>query len=179
VVDLWRAFGKYGRIGEVYVPNKVDIRGCRFGFVKFKEVTNVTEFSKKLENVWFGTYKLRINLARFGREGIRGVQAANMGDLGRSSTMGKTFVPSDERCYDAPIVFYIFQCCFSLFPSSFSLLCFPLLSSTSQSHPLYFLQTNYYTQVYQFNLLLISFKLARKTKTLKEFDVFIWVRSEV
>jgi hypothetical protein len=58
----------------------VDIRGCRFGFVKFKEVTNVTEFSKKLENVWFGTYKLRINLARFGREGIRGVQAANMGD---------------------------------------------------------------------------------------------------
>ncbi|PNX70332.1 serine/arginine-rich splicing factor 2-like protein, partial [Trifolium pratense] len=72
VVDLWKVFGKYGRVGEVYVPNKVDKRGCRFGFVKFKEVRNVEELSKKLEDVWHGTYKLRVNLARFGRDGNKG-----------------------------------------------------------------------------------------------------------
>jgi hypothetical protein len=39
-------------VGEVYVPNKVDKRGCRLGFVKLKEVLDVEELSKKLENVW-------------------------------------------------------------------------------------------------------------------------------
>jgi hypothetical protein len=47
-------------VGEVYVPNKVDKRGCRLGFVKFKEVLDVEELSKKLENVWHGSYKLRV-----------------------------------------------------------------------------------------------------------------------
>jgi hypothetical protein len=54
-------------VGEVYVPNKVDVRGRRFGFAKFLEVKNVEELSKSLEEVWCGTYKLRVNLSRFGR----------------------------------------------------------------------------------------------------------------
>jgi hypothetical protein len=91
----------------------------------------------------------------------------SMGDLGRSPIIRKKCEPLDERSYNALTVFYIFLFNFFLFASSLSLLCFPLLSSTSQPHTLYFLQTNYYMQVYQFNLLLISFKLARKTKTLK------------
>ncbi|MCI42072.1 RNA recognition motif, partial [Trifolium medium] len=39
--DLWKLFVKYGRVGEVYIPKKLDIRGRRFGFVKFKEVKEV------------------------------------------------------------------------------------------------------------------------------------------
>ncbi|MCI18892.1 endonuclease/exonuclease/phosphatase family protein, partial [Trifolium medium] len=64
---LWKVFARYGRVGEVYVPNKVDRWGRRFGFTKFLEVQNVEESSKKLGDVWCGTYKLRINLSRFGR----------------------------------------------------------------------------------------------------------------
>jgi hypothetical protein len=67
VVDLWRVFAKYGRVGEVYVPNKVDRRGRRFGFAKFLEVLNVEELSRQLEEVWCGSFKLKVNLSRFGR----------------------------------------------------------------------------------------------------------------
>jgi hypothetical protein len=48
-------FLKYGRVGEVYLPKKLDKRGKRFGFVKFKEVEVLSE---KLRDVWMGSYKL-------------------------------------------------------------------------------------------------------------------------
>jgi RNA recognition motif-containing protein len=67
VVDLWRIFAKFGRVGEVYIPSKKDKWGRGFGFVKFFEVGNVEELSLKLSEVWCGTYKLRINLSRFGK----------------------------------------------------------------------------------------------------------------
>jgi hypothetical protein len=69
VVDLWRVFAKFGRVGEVYVPKKLDKWGRRFGFVKYLEVKNVEELSLKLEDVWVGSNKLRINLSFFGRDG--------------------------------------------------------------------------------------------------------------
>ncbi|GAU20806.1 hypothetical protein TSUD_132910 [Trifolium subterraneum] len=65
--DLNQLFVKFGRVGEVYVPKKLDIKGRRFGFVKFKDVTNVEVLSDKLKDVWFGTFKLWINRTRFGR----------------------------------------------------------------------------------------------------------------
>ncbi|MCI40109.1 RNA-binding protein 25-like, partial [Trifolium medium] len=67
VVDLWKVFAKYGRVGEVYIPKKKDKWGRRFGFVKFKEVKNVEELSRRLGEVWCGTYKVRINLSRFAK----------------------------------------------------------------------------------------------------------------
>ncbi|MCH90542.1 endonuclease/exonuclease/phosphatase family protein, partial [Trifolium medium] len=60
-------FAKFGRVGEVYLPNKVDKWGRRFGFVKYKEVNNLEELIIKLGDVWCGSYKLRINLSKFGR----------------------------------------------------------------------------------------------------------------
>ncbi|MCI42544.1 endonuclease/exonuclease/phosphatase family protein, partial [Trifolium medium] len=33
--DLWKLFLKFGKVGEVYIPKKLDKRGRRFGFVKF------------------------------------------------------------------------------------------------------------------------------------------------
>jgi hypothetical protein len=67
-VELWALFAKHGRVGEVYIPNKRDKRGNRFGFVRFKEVKNVEAFSARLEDVWVGMYKVRINLTRFARK---------------------------------------------------------------------------------------------------------------
>ncbi|MCI22421.1 RNA-binding protein 25-like, partial [Trifolium medium] len=37
VTELWSKFARHGRVGEVYVPKKLDKQGRRFGFVKFKE----------------------------------------------------------------------------------------------------------------------------------------------
>jgi hypothetical protein len=66
-VELWSLFAKHGRIGEVYIPNKRDKRGNRFGFVRFKEVKDIESLSSRLEDVWVRMYKLRINLSRFAR----------------------------------------------------------------------------------------------------------------
>jgi hypothetical protein len=71
VMELWTIFAKFGRVGEVYVPKKRDKRGNRFGFVKFKEVTNIEALSSRLEDVWLGTYKLRVNLSLFDRNKVK------------------------------------------------------------------------------------------------------------
>jgi hypothetical protein len=64
---LWKVFARYGRVGEVFIPKKLDKWGGRFGFVKFMEVKNVEELSRRLGDVWLGTFKLRVNLSRFAK----------------------------------------------------------------------------------------------------------------
>lgn len=39
--DLWREFMKWGSVREVFIPQKKDKYGRRFGFVRFKAVDNV------------------------------------------------------------------------------------------------------------------------------------------
>jgi hypothetical protein len=73
VVELWSLFAKHGRVGEVYVPNKRDKHGNRFGFVKFKEIKSLEALTARLEDVWMGTFRLRINLSLFGRNKRRAV----------------------------------------------------------------------------------------------------------
>ncbi|GAU30796.1 hypothetical protein TSUD_355220 [Trifolium subterraneum] len=64
---LRELFQKYGGVAKVYIPKKFDKRGCRFGFVKFKEVIEVEALTENLKDVWLGSFKLRVNRARFGR----------------------------------------------------------------------------------------------------------------
>jgi hypothetical protein len=54
-------------VGEVYIPKKLDKKGRRFGFVKFKEVHEVEKLSESLSDVWIGSFKLWINRSRFQR----------------------------------------------------------------------------------------------------------------
>ncbi|MCI41848.1 hypothetical protein A2U01_0063082, partial [Trifolium medium] len=58
---------RYGSLGDVYIPNKVDKWGKKFAFVKFKGVKEVDELVTRLEDVWSGNFKLRVNRARFDR----------------------------------------------------------------------------------------------------------------
>ncbi|XVF11360.1 hypothetical protein REPUB_Repub08aG0021100 [Reevesia pubescens] len=66
--DLWFVLTKYGaglgRIPDVFIPQKKDKRGGRFGFVKFKEVKDVNALLAKLNLIWFGSFKLRVSLAK-------------------------------------------------------------------------------------------------------------------
>jgi len=52
------------------VAKKRDIRGKHFGFVRFLEVVVQEELGFRLEDVWIGESKLKVNLARFGRERV-------------------------------------------------------------------------------------------------------------
>jgi hypothetical protein len=68
--DLWKVFGRFGRLGDVYIPNKVDKWGKRFAFVKFREEKYVEELSDSLDDIWLGSFKLKVNRLRFGRKEV-------------------------------------------------------------------------------------------------------------
>nr|KAJ0206447.1 hypothetical protein LSAT_V11C500256130 [Lactuca sativa] len=63
--DLWKIFQAYGLVVDVYIAKKKNIKNKRFGFVRFIKVNDPTSFERKLNDIWIGQHKLRINLARF------------------------------------------------------------------------------------------------------------------
>jgi hypothetical protein len=67
VGDLLKLFAKHGRVGEVFIPQKLNTWGCRFGFVKFREVKNVGELERMLADIWLGSFKLRVDLSLFAK----------------------------------------------------------------------------------------------------------------
>jgi hypothetical protein len=94
--DLWGLFLKYGRVREVYIPKKLDKWGRRFGFVKFKEVKDVEAMSASLVDVWLGSFKLRVNHARFSRSEKNEVDPLGVGSQGtcvekEGSQAGRSF----------------------------------------------------------------------------------------
>lgn len=68
LLDLQKLFGMFGRVGEVFISKKMDRWGNRFGFVKFQDVVGEEDLGGRLEDVWWGDWRLKVNRARFGRE---------------------------------------------------------------------------------------------------------------
>jgi RNA recognition motif-containing protein len=66
-LDLWHRFGRFGRVGDVYIPKKVDKQGRRFGFVKYREVSDATELLRSISDIWIGSFKLRVNRSKFSK----------------------------------------------------------------------------------------------------------------
>ncbi|MCH82832.1 RNA recognition motif [Trifolium medium] len=55
-------------VGDIFIPSKKTKLGYNFGFVRYRSVTNVDVLLNKLQDIWLGTYKLRVNVSRFGRD---------------------------------------------------------------------------------------------------------------
>ncbi|MCH92992.1 RNA recognition motif, partial [Trifolium medium] len=96
--DLWKLLRKFGRIWDVYIPPKLVKRGCRFGFVKFLEVHSAKDLLRRLDKVWWGTYKLRFNMPRFDRDASKEVEVKDHkshrvagGRTGRVVEKGRSF----------------------------------------------------------------------------------------
>ncbi|WJX71605.1 hypothetical protein P8452_55583 [Trifolium repens] len=96
--DLWNIFRHYWKVGEVFIPNKLDKGGKRFGFARFEDVEDKQKLLHKLEETWIGTYKLRANLPKFRRgEEIRkpidsgGRYGGTTGGEARFQTNGQSF----------------------------------------------------------------------------------------
>lgn len=91
---LWQIFARFGNVGEVFIPNKVDKWGKRFAFVKFREVRDVEELEGRMQEVMCGEEVLKVNLARFGREeGGKGpVMGVRRGEFPRANVVaGRSF----------------------------------------------------------------------------------------
>ncbi|CAI9263270.1 unnamed protein product [Lactuca saligna] len=65
---LWQTFQRYGTIVDLYLARKRNVKNKRFGFVRFIRIENISDFEGKLNGIWIGNYKLRVNLARFQRK---------------------------------------------------------------------------------------------------------------
>ncbi|GLU16543.1 hypothetical protein SLE2022_329740 [Rubroshorea leprosula] len=60
---LWNSFQMYGRVVDVYLPSKRDKRGKRYGFVRLTGVKDETQMERRLNEMWIGSYKLRVKIA--------------------------------------------------------------------------------------------------------------------
>ncbi|KAJ0482871.1 putative RNA recognition motif domain, nucleotide-binding alpha-beta plait domain superfamily [Helianthus annuus] len=63
--DLIQVLKGYGDIQGTYIARKYDKLGKRFGFVSFVNVNDPVSLENELKDVWIGSYKLFIVLARF------------------------------------------------------------------------------------------------------------------
>lgn len=56
-----------GQVEDVFIPEKRDKQGKKFGFVRFKGRVDKEEVLQKLNKVWVGTYIIKAFLPRFSR----------------------------------------------------------------------------------------------------------------
>ncbi|KAJ0805473.1 putative RNA recognition motif domain, nucleotide-binding alpha-beta plait domain superfamily [Helianthus annuus] len=63
--NLYAVLKGFGDINGTYIARKYDKLGKRFGFVSFRNVKDPLGLEKELKDVWIGSYKLFIVLARF------------------------------------------------------------------------------------------------------------------
>lgn len=65
--DLRRNFEPVGRVEDIFLPEKRDKMGKRFGFVRFRQIEEPGRILERLNKVWIGSYIIRAFLPRFER----------------------------------------------------------------------------------------------------------------
>jgi len=63
--DMWKIFQRRGRIKDIFISRRLNIKRQRFRFVRFHEVVEEDELERRLNAIWIGTWKLRANKAKY------------------------------------------------------------------------------------------------------------------
>lgn len=61
----WEVFNRWGRVQEVFIPDKRNRQGKKFGFVRFYGIRDPSAFGRKLDQIVIGCTKLFVNKPRF------------------------------------------------------------------------------------------------------------------
>ncbi|KAL4554330.1 hypothetical protein LXL04_039550 [Taraxacum kok-saghyz] len=64
---LWKTFQNYGTVVDVYIPKKRDVTNRKFGFVRFSNISTPAQCVVRLQNIWIGSFKVRVSVARYQR----------------------------------------------------------------------------------------------------------------
>ncbi|KAJ9547472.1 hypothetical protein OSB04_020015 [Centaurea solstitialis] len=90
--SLWQVFKKQGELVDLYLARKRNGWGRRFGFVRFVKVSEWRSLEIKLNVIWLGNFKLKVNLARYGRKSLKSRDSSQGGKEfgGRSHLRGTT-----------------------------------------------------------------------------------------
>ncbi|KAK9058049.1 hypothetical protein SSX86_022889 [Deinandra increscens subsp. villosa] len=63
--DLWKRCERWGTVTDVYIAKHLSRAGHRFAFVRFKKVDDIDAMLMNLRSMWFGTYHVFADVARF------------------------------------------------------------------------------------------------------------------
>ena len=66
-MELWSHFNQWGEVKEVFIPNRRNKEGKRYGFVRLRGVTDVRNVEKALDNSFIRGVKLHVNTPKYGR----------------------------------------------------------------------------------------------------------------
>jgi len=66
--DLWFHFKKWGDVRELFISKKRNKMGRRYGFVRFKGVSDVRALERQLDNLVVGGLKIYVNVPKYARE---------------------------------------------------------------------------------------------------------------
>ncbi|KAI5439123.1 hypothetical protein KIW84_024770 [Lathyrus oleraceus] len=90
--DLHEVFSRFGEVDEVVIPMKKDVRGKRYGFVRFFNVIDSRRLACKLDNVFVENVKLQVNIPRFSRNSKSTVSNRNQNRVRRIGWVEKSRV---------------------------------------------------------------------------------------
>nr|GEU52957.1 RNA-directed DNA polymerase, eukaryota [Tanacetum cinerariifolium] len=83
--DLWKKCKEYGRVIDVYIPNRRTKLGDRFGFVHFIHIKDVDRLVKNLCTLWMERLRLHAKVARFQRPPLNKAQHVKGANVGQKS----------------------------------------------------------------------------------------------
>lgn len=55
-------------VRDLFIPQRRDKKGKRFGFVRFGRDIDIRGVEDKLNNIWFDSFKLRENISKFSKD---------------------------------------------------------------------------------------------------------------
>jgi len=63
--DMWKVFQRQGKLKDVFISRRLNIKKQRFGFVRFQEKLDVDALERRLSLIWIGTWKLRVGVIKW------------------------------------------------------------------------------------------------------------------
>jgi len=92
---LWKHFKKWGDVREVYIAKRRNREGQRYGFVRFKGVSDTKGLEVKLDNIFINEHKLFVNLPRF-------MRTARIEGMQQNTAIGRNLINTSPKLCDAP-----------------------------------------------------------------------------
>ncbi|CAI8603184.1 unnamed protein product [Vicia faba] len=75
--EMERTFERWGKVIDVYIASKRNKMGKIFGFIRYGGIQDATWIEEQLKDIWFGSYKVWVNVSRFSRPNRRETSTNN------------------------------------------------------------------------------------------------------
>jgi hypothetical protein len=98
--EMARTFERWGNVVDVYIAKKRNKAGRIFGFVRYEEVRNEKWLEDRLKDVWFGSYKVWVNISKYGRhqnKNFRRQHKVEKAQGSRKKIQGNNYTNRDQK----------------------------------------------------------------------------------